>query len=376
MKILYHTGQLKSHGGIEKTLACKVNYFSTQLKQDVYLLTYEQGSAPYIYSINNQVHKHDIEIDYNVDYTKEKLFSIKNIQKIVLHCYRLRKEIKIIKPDIIIIPNFGFEFYFLPFISSKTPIIREFHDSQFNRENKCKRSFSHKIKNSIDLFIENKYNKLIVLTPDEFKYIKSSNVICIPNALKIEQQVFVKPVRARIVIAAGRLNQVKGFDNLINIWKDIKRQDPSWLLYIFGDGDDNYKDYLQLLIRNNDLSEHVFLKGSSSDLDSEFLKASIFVCASHTESFGMVLIEAMNCGLPVVSYDCPFGPRYIVENSIDGFLVDNQNEEQFKKALIKLMQSKELRTSMSINAKKKALIYSEDRIMNKWLDLFNKVINK
>jgi glycosyltransferase involved in cell wall biosynthesis len=373
MKILYFTGQLKNHGGIERVLSLKMNYLAEVSKQEVFLITYEQNELPHIYPLSDKIIKYDIPINYNIDYTREGLFSYKNIKKIPAHYSKFKKIIKRIKPNVIIIPNFGFEFYFLPFLNQKIPIIREFHDSRLlkfsSKKNRLK--IKIKIKTFIDNYIESKYDKLVVLTPNEISYFKSSNVINIPNPIKLTAD--LSTVDNKIAISIGRITEVKRFDNLIIIWAKLKRKFPDWKLYIYGDGDNVYSNYLNQLIKDNNLIENVFINKSTNKINEKLIDASIYVCTSRTESFGMTIIEAMNCGLPVVSYNCPFGPQHLIDDGQNGFLIDDGDQCNFQNKLGLLMNDYSLRKIMGHNAKNKACYFSEDIILKQWMDLFKSI---
>ena len=107
-----------------------------------------------------------------------------------------------------------------------------------------------------------------------------------------------------------------------------------------------------------------------------FRSASIFALTSDYEGFGLVLVEAMTCNLPVISFDCPHGPKNIINNNIDGFLIGEYDEEEYAKKLLNLIKNKDMRILMGNNAKNSANKFSMDKIMNKWIALFNELQKK
>ncbi|MDX2563652.1 glycosyltransferase family 4 protein [Streptomyces sp. TX20-6-3] len=150
---------------------------------------------------------------------------------------------------------------------------------------------------------------------------------------------------ARTVVAAGRLTRVKRYDLLIDAFAEVAADHPEWKLRIYGSGDavQNLKGPLTRQIKDRGLGEQVFLMGSVTPLEPELAKGSIAAVTSRHESFGMTIVEAMRCGLPVVSTDCPHGPGEIIEDGVDGFLVPVDDVAAFARALRRLVEDDELR---------------------------------
>lgn len=125
------------------------------------------------------------------------------------------------------------------------------------------------------------------------------------------------------VIAAGRLHKVKRYDLLVRAFAGVAAARPDWRLRIYGAGDatGNERQALLALIGELGLHDHVFLMGAVNPLEAEWPKGSVAAVTSDRESFGMTIVEAMRCGLPVVATDCPHGPREIIEDGVDGRLV-------------------------------------------------------
>lgn len=365
MKILYHTGQIKFQGGIERTAAIKMNYIADQTPHEAYLVTYEQDSHPFIYPISNRVHKLDLGIVYDSYKATKGSFNIQYLKKIPKHIFRLNKIIKDIKPDVIIVPNIGYEFYFLPFITKKITIVREYHNSEnWRKAPPC--GFKEKLKRKLINFIEKKYDGLYVLTPEEKEYLGGGEKVhVIPNPVLFPESII--PVeRKKKVVSAGRLAPVKQFDKLFEIWSklpgDLRNE---WTLEIYGSGDEKYKDYLQSEIERLQITDSVKLKGAVDDIFSVLYQSSIYVCTSASESFGLAIVEAQYCGLPVISFDCPSGPRNIISHNEDGFLIDLDNNNLYKNYLQKLMNDKDLRKKYSDKAVINAKRFS--KAIEKWL---------
>ncbi|MEV4949412.1 glycosyltransferase [Streptomyces sp. NPDC053755] len=150
---------------------------------------------------------------------------------------------------------------------------------------------------------------------------------------------------AKIVVAAGRLTPVKRYDVLIDAFAAVAAARPDWKLRIYGTGDasDNLRKTLAGRIERRGLGENVFLMGTAHPMEPEWAKGSLAAVTSRRESFGMTIVEAMRCGLPVVSTDCPHGPREIIEDGVDGRLVPVDDVSAIARALLELIEDDELR---------------------------------
>jgi len=177
----------------------------------------------------------------------------------------------------------------------------------------------------------------------------------------------------KAVIAVGVLGVQKGFDLLIDAWEKVYKKHPDWRLDIFGDGPD--KALLQEQINDMGLQNVVFLKGRTNKIEDEYLKHSIYVMSSRAEGFGLVLVEAAECGLPLVSFDCNYGPNEIIVDGENGILVKEVGDiEGLSNAINLLVEDPEKRKRMGLSAKKLNERYSGDKIKKQWLNLFNGLI--
>lgn len=179
------------------------------------------------------------------------------------------------------------------------------------------------------------------------------------------------PLDSKTIIAAGRLVEQKGFDLLIQSFKQVIRTHPDWKLKIFGVGKD--KAYLNELLIKEELFNHVYLMGPTDNIQQELLKSSIYALSSRYEGFGMVIIEAMQCGVPVVSFDCPKGPSEIIDSYNDGILVENGNIDQLAEAINYLIENPLIRKEMGAKASENVKRFSTSNIGNKWIDLFEEI---
>ncbi|MER6768900.1 glycosyltransferase family 4 protein [Streptomyces bacillaris] len=189
----------------------------------------------------------------------------------------------------------------------------------------------------------------------------------IPNALH-SLDVPRSDLSRKQVVSAGRLDGNKGVDKLIAAFGQVVEAHPDWTLRIHGDGPE--LDALRKAVRTRHLYNHVFLMGSTRKLDEQLAKGSIFAMSSKSEGFGMVLLEAMNCGLPVVSFNCPVGPRELVTDGVDGLLVPELDVDALAQGLIRLIEDEELRRGFSRAALQKAAEYGPDIVTKTWEQLY------
>lgn len=153
---------------------------------------------------------------------------------------------------------------------------------------------------------------------------------------------------AKVVIAAGRLVPLKRYDLLIEAFARVAAEHPDWQLRIYGQGDEH--DHLRRLVERLGLSDNVLLMGAATPMEAEWVKASIGAAASDFDAFGMTIVEAMRCGLPVVSTDCPHGPGEIIKDGADGRLVPVGDRDALGAALLDLVRDPELRRRMGRTA--------------------------
>ncbi|GHH74958.1 hypothetical protein GCM10018793_17090 [Streptomyces sulfonofaciens] len=174
------------------------------------------------------------------------------------------------------------------------------------------------------------------------------------------------------VVAAGRLTRVKRYDLLIRAFDTVRTQRPDWRLRIYGGGDQ--KQRLRTLIDRLGLYNHVFLMGVAHPIESEWVKGSIAAVTSSLESFGMTIVEAMRCGLPVVSTDCPHGPGEIIADGVDGRLVEVGNADAVARGLLELIDDDGLRLRMGAAAVRDAERFDPARIAERYTTLFTTLV--
>lgn len=376
-KIVYCTPALYMAGGVERVLTLKANYFAEQLGYDITIILTEGKDLPLFYPLSEKVKVINLNIGF------EELWNCPFIKKVLVYFKKQRqykklltKELLSIRPDITI-SLLRREINFLNDIKDGSKKIGEIHINRANYRNFDK-SQTNVLKDVFakywmhNLVSKLKHlDRLVVLTEkDKEAWVELSNVKVIPNPLSFKPSVISSQTEKR-VIAVGRYCHEKGYDYLLQAWAKVQYVCPDWQLVIFGDGD--RKEYEQMIINLQIDSNRCILNGRTSDIQSEYLKSSLAVCSSRFEGFGLSIVEAMSCGLPVVSFDCPWGPRSIISNHEDGILVEKENSSDLAESMISLIQNKEKRILMSGNAVKNVQRFDIQQIAQKWKSLFEEI---
>jgi glycosyltransferase involved in cell wall biosynthesis len=195
----------------------------------------------------------------------------------------------------------------------------------------------------------------------------SKNLAVIPNPLWFSSDV-VSSLTNKRVIAVGRHAYEKGYDRMFAAWKQVVDKYPGWTLDIYGDDNPEYN--IRQLARDAGVDKNVNFIPSTKNIIDAYLESSICIMTSRYEGFGMVLLEAMACGVPCVAFNCPVGPSDIISNTIDGVLVEDGNIEDLVKSVLLLIEDTALRLEMGAKAKKSSEAYNLDVIMQQWDTLF------
>lgn len=373
---------MKDKAGMERILTAKINYLAEHTSHNLLLLTYEQNGCPLAFGLDKSV-KH-ISIDNILPLRKGlSLFSWgkKYLQARNRFGRSFKEIIRQVQPDIIVCNVYSFPIIDLIIRISSARGVKTIIESH----TKLSSTFiSHKFKyNKVLYLILKKWDKyllshlkpascVIALTEQDARdwkpYVKE--VIIIPNFITIKPQP-AKDYSTKRVISAGRYAYEKGYDMLLKAWTLVNKDYPAWELHIYGDGD--IAPYMQqseqLRITNS-----VFLHPSTSDIAKEFSNSSIFVMSSRYEGFGLVLIEAMSCGLPCISFDCPYGPRNIIKDKHDGILVKGKNIYNLAESLKLLISDTDIRKKYGLNALKSVNRFDKHSIMEQWINLISNLL--
>jgi glycosyltransferase involved in cell wall biosynthesis len=377
-KIVYCTPALYLAGGMERVLTLKANYFAEHFDYDITIVITDGGGKKTFYALSEKVKVINLDINF------EELWNQPFLKKVILYMKKQRQYkrkltacLMQLHPDITI-SMLRREINFITSINDGSKKIGEIHINKTHfrtfeehEKNVVKNIFS---KYWMHTLIGNlkKLDRFVVLTEnDKNLWYELDHVEVIPNPLSFTSTTYNNLTSKRI-IAVGRYCHEKGYDHLLQAWASIQDQCPEWRLDVYGDGDRS--TYHELLDRLGINSNRCALNPATPEIQKEFEGSSIAVCSSRFEGFGLVIIEAMACGIPVVSFDCPWGPRSIIQNDIDGLLVENGNVDKFAKAILRLVSNNDLRIKMGTNAKVNVQRFSIEAIANRWKALFEEVI--
>lgn len=374
LKIVYLTPALYMAGGVERVLTLKANYFAEHFGYDITIILTDGDGKPLFYPLSDKVKVLNLNIGF------EELWTCSFVKKIIVYLKKQRlykkkveNELMRLRPDITV-SLLRREVNFLSSIKDGSRKIGELHVNRANYRN-FEAGDANIIKNLFAKFWMRslvaklkKLDRFVVLTSEDRQaWPELSNVTVIPDPLS-----FIPTQKSELtqkrVIAVGRYVYQKGFDLLLQAWARVEKLHPDWQLAIFGDGDRT--PYQQQAAQLGLSPECCQLNGPTSNIQQEYANSSLFVFSSRFEGFGMVLVEAMACGLPVISFACPCGPKDIVKHGEDGLLVENGNVEALAASLSQLMDNEPQRRSMSVAAQCNAQRFGMQQIAERWRAVF------
>lgn len=377
MKIAYCIPSLYYPSGMERVLTLKANYFAEHFGYDIHIiLTDGKDKQPY-YELHPSVTLHQLDINYDELYgfplhkritgylSKQRLFK-----------KRLNQCLCELRPDITI-SLLRRDINFINDVKDGSIKLGEIH---FNKSNY--RTFSD---NRLPAFVQRtvkqywrwqlirqlrKLKRFIVLSHEdaaEWTELNNVNVIHNPLPFLPERQ---SDNSQKQVIAVGRYMPQKGFDRLIPAWAIVSKRYPDWILRIYGDG---MRQQLQQQIDSLGISSTCILEHSTPNIMDKYCESSIFVLSSRFEGFGMVIIEAMACGVPPVSFTCPCGPRDIISDGKDGLLVENGDIEGMAEKICYLIENDDIRKKMGKQARLDVDRFKIEHIAQQWKKLFEEL---
>ncbi|OOG20367.1 glycosyl transferase family 1 [Sphingobacterium sp. CZ-UAM] len=375
MKIIYCLSSLYKAGGMERVVTNKANYLVNH-GFEVGIITTDQKQRENYFDLDAAITCIDLGINYEDNNGKglfQKIGSYPKKQR--LHRRLLEEQLKQLRADIVI-SLFDHDASFLWKLNDGSHKFLEIHFSRFKRLQYGKKGvvgMVNRYRSRLDLAYASKYKRFIVLTEEDRGYWGNlKNIAVIPNANSFEPEK-VSNVDQKMVIAVGRLEHQKRFEDLIRAWTQVMPDFPDWKLRIFGSGEQ--RDELQEMVTDLNLTDYISLCQPVRDVESAYLTSAIAVLTSRYEGMPMVLLEAQACGLPLVSYACKCGPKDIITDGQNGFLIAEGDHITLAQKLKVLMGDDALRRRMGKAAKAMSQRYSEDTVMRQWINLLNGVRN-
>ena len=386
-RIVYCTPALYSAGGVERVVSFKASYFAEQLGYDVTVIVTEGKGRDCYFPLSDKVKVINYELGF------EELWRASFLKKVFLYLTKQRRYKRLLKAELLRIrPDFTIsmlrrEINFLTSIHDGSKKIGELHvnranyrNFEANDSNVFKRLFAQFWMKSLVSKLK-RLDQLVVLTDkSKSSWPELSNVSVIPDPIPMNQGDWSHdsgqnqgPVPLiRRVVTIGRYAYQKGYDLLLQAWAEVEKHYPDWSLDIYGMGDQT--SYRQLMSDLGIDARRCRLNGPVEDVVKTYTDSSVFVLSSRFEGFGLVLVEAMACGLPVVSFDCPAGPDEIITDGVDGLLVPSGDVHALAGKLMTLMADEALRERLGQQARQSARRYEMAAIATQWKDLFDQLM--
>lgn len=379
-KIVYCTPALYSAGGVERVVSVKASYFAEVYGYDVTIIVTEGQGRECFFPLSDKVRVINLQLGF------EDLWCVSFLKKILLYFKKQRRykqllttELMRLRPDITI-SVLRREINFINSIPDGSRKIGELHVNRSNYRNFTGRANNVITRQFARFWMNNlighlkQLDRMVVLTESaKNDWPELSNVTLIPDPLpfKVDE---VSPLTFKRVVCIGRYDFDKGNDLLLSAWARVEKQVPEWILDVYGNG--KTETYQQLMVQLGIDFSRCHLYGPTTEVKKEYLQSSLFVLPSRYEGFGLVLIEAMACGLPIVSFDCENGPRNIVRDGQNGFLVQPFDVDAFAERLLTLMRDEELRHKMGASARQSSRQYQIEDIALRWKSLFEEVMGE
>ena len=368
IKIAYVVDCMYNAGGTERVLSVCASALSDY--HDITIVTAFQQGRPDCFYLFPNVKRHDLEISKNMSGNQKK-----RIYKRRLSCYLQQESFDIA------VSLGGMDLDFLHSINDGSKKIIWLHyaiDIAQTAWVGPHPSLIKKIKAQLitwkRIYNARKYERIVLISKADLKKWRkyTHKATCIYNPLTINTTL-TSNLLNKCVIAVGRLDYQKGFDYLIDAWNLVAVKHPDWHLNIYGDG--NLREELQQQIDVLNLSNSITLNGRASAIEKEYPKHSIFVLSSRAEGFGLVLVEAASCGLPLVSFNCPSGPSELVLNGRNGFIIDRVGDvSAMAYAICCLIEDEDLRKRMGAKAIEFSKQFQVEYLIPQWNDIFASVM--
>ena len=379
MTIAYIYPAFINIGGADKIIISKANYMADHWGYEVYLITDSQNGLPTFFPLSPKVHLIDLDINFFQQYQYPPLKRLMVYLKLMRR-YRkaMERTLQQIRPDIII-STFSRDAKFVGlFKKHSKAAIAEVHTTKKNIRAlpnlRLKGGFYIFLAAYIERQLNNsakRFDEVVVLNSleeDLWKRVRKVRVI--HNAVQYypEEE---NELKAKNVIYVGRAEYEKAPDRLIDVWRVVAEKHPDWTVSMYCTG--AMLDKLKARVRDYGLEQQVRFMPPTKDMLSAYMSSSICVLTSRFEGFPVVLQEAMGCGIPCVSFNCPSGPRYIITDQEDGYLVRDGDIDGFAEKVCLLMEDEALRRRLGRQAKQSMARYGADVIMAQWRELFERL---
>ena len=370
MKILYFSQVFAVWGGFERVWTDKMNALSEIPGNEICLVTTDQGGHKVPYALDKKVRHIDLDVHFGQQYQHKGMKRFWVYQKLLrLFKRKMRVLLEVESPDVLVSNASEFVDYIVK-CKGKVPLVVESHGT-FNRPfHMQEMTFANRIKGYFHHKALKKADHIVALTHGDAEQWKqvNQNVSIISNIVTMNNTGIYSDCEAKRVIFVGRMDPQKGYQYLDAIWRIVEKRHPDWRLDIYGEGANLPKNRAMI-----PQGKQVYPHPQTIDVLDKYKESSILVLTSVYEPFGLVIPEAMSCGIPVVAFDCPYGPPEIITDGKDGFLIDCYDVEAFADKLCLLIDNEALRKQMGQNAILSSQRFSKDKIIPQWNSFFRSI---
>lgn len=357
-KICFFSGDITRSGGTERVTVEVANGLSKlNDKYSIYILSLFNTNSTTFFKITNNVEQHCL-FNNSVNYKK-------NYIKIVLNIRKFLKENEI---DIFVDVDSILDIFSVPATRfMKTKLVSWEHFNFYENLGVKFRDIGRKL--------ASKYaDHILTITEEDLGYFKENlhikgTISNIYNPITLNTSRYQYNTQSKIIISAGRLTYQKGFDRLVDVASEVFRENDDWTWIVLGEGEDRY--LIEDKIKKYNLQEKIVLKGNVSNIEDYYKESAIFVLTSRFEGLGMVILEALNNDIPVISFDCPVGPKEIIKDGENGYLIPQNNINEMANKINLLIQDDQRRISFSKCARKGLEKFDVNTIIKEWDSLLS-----
>lgn len=380
MHILYIYPEITIKGGADRVIVGKANYLATH-GYKVTIVTEAQMGRELSFSLDERVQHIDMGIDFNSQYRQHGLRRLITYLTLIRRYKRkLASTLQMLHPDIVI-TAMGRSIDFITSIHDGSVKIGEAHSVKANvrslnvmeRKGPLHRLVAYCIRWRVNRKVSRLDAMVLLTQQDADSWTEAKQTFVIPNAVpQIPER--CSSLENKQVLMVARYNDAKGYNYLVDAWQEVYERHPDWTLNVYGSGE--LHDDVIRWIQQRHLSNSILLHEPVNAIMEQYLQSSILVMSSRYEAFPMVLLEAMSCGVPCVSFDTPHGPRNIIRDGEDGLLVEYLNPQALADGICRLIEDVSLRKELGANARRNIQRFSQDAVMRQWMDLFCTLINQ
>jgi glycosyltransferase involved in cell wall biosynthesis len=371
MRILYICDALAVYGGLERVVVEKVNWLVEHGGCDVSLLTFNQGRHPVSFPLHPDVLYDDLNIRFYQQYHLpfwRRLIRKRQLQQ--QFRLLLGKKVQLLAPDVIVCTCLDYVRDVVK-IKGTVPLVFESHASRlasrFEGDGLLRRLHVW----YLQLAVKNAQMVVALTEGDAAEWRKLTPRVCvIPNVVHLNESGTYSDCTAKSAIFVGRFSKQKDFCSLLRIWSLVHQRHPDWTLHLYGELGDDQEAVLATIRKMN---ANVQVHEPTIDILERYKESSLLLLTSWYEPFGLVLPEAMSCGLPVVAFACPYGPADIIRDGVDGFLIRERSCKDFADSVSSLVENQTLRLRMGQAGILSAKRYGIDVIMPQWMSMLEHI---